>query len=348
MPEYTSVACGFCHKRFKVRSDQLGRDVLCPHCKTKTRIGVRSELADEAVRALDEETNRRRTVPVRGPATLPKGGVRSRKLAILWVVLLVLAFGGAAVGLVVVYLGRQAEPALPKPLPAPEPVKYTFAPEQGAGTGFFGVGSKKNGDNPAPADGSSFARADVKRLVRGVRLGTATYAIGTVHNTSGETIRAMEVGVVIRDDGEQEHGEAIAIIRELQPGEVAPLVAECKGEVPLNANQWIVSSGFHYDAVAESPTRLSAEGEWWVPDPKSYSSKGKIKTVVTNAGDAPVDAVEITAIMRSESGEIIGGARGIVRHRLEPGQSQELVIPYDHCVNHLIRSAQVRAQAALP
>jgi predicted Zn finger-like uncharacterized protein len=109
MAETTSVECGLCHKRFRVRQDQLNRKVKCPHCKTI--ITVRAPVSLDPALA---EIGRAVTAPAshsRGSGDdsqkvkAPVVGVRSKNAALIWISVLGVALV-AGIILAVIAVGR--------------------------------------------------------------------------------------------------------------------------------------------------------------------------------------------------------------------------------------------------
>ena len=94
MAQTISAQCNFCHKRFQLRSDQLNRNVRCPHCKMIVRIPATSATARQAVAEMDDiiaqekSEQEKRPITARHEVKLATGGVRSKNVAIVWLVLL--------------------------------------------------------------------------------------------------------------------------------------------------------------------------------------------------------------------------------------------------------------------
>ncbi|MGB2802207.1 MAG: hypothetical protein WBD75_04045, partial [Phycisphaerae bacterium] len=125
MADVFRAQCKLCGKEFKLRPDQLGREVRCPHCKTICKILPQTETAREAAEALRGEVPEHRTVTTHRQVVMPRGGVRHTSVAVVWVVLI----GVVAIGLVVllVVMARRPQPTAPTPV--------TGAPGTAPGTG---------------------------------------------------------------------------------------------------------------------------------------------------------------------------------------------------------------------
>jgi predicted Zn finger-like uncharacterized protein len=91
MAETTSVECGLCHKRFRVRQDQLNRKVKCPHCKTiitvHASVSVDPALAEigRAVTAPTAPGHRAVSPEQKVMSPGPVVGVKSKNAALIWI-----------------------------------------------------------------------------------------------------------------------------------------------------------------------------------------------------------------------------------------------------------------------
>ena len=337
MPESISARCGFCGKEFRLRPGQLGRDVRCPHCKTICKILPQTQTAREAVEALGPELQHGHPVTTHRRVVLPRGGVRHLSIAIVWVVLLALGLAGLIViGIVAWNHRRQSEAPLPsadRPPAAP----------------YVGAGSPAPPAPVAPTAIEKPVAVEIERLVDGMNRGTRTYAVGTVTNPTRDTLRVVEVEVTVLDKEDRELGRAHARLRDLAPGETAPVVAVWEHDVSVIGAKYVPACEVGGEAPAGPPHRLAIEGDAWpVADPGGFGDTGCVRVRVANRGVQAVEAVELTVIMRGADGAVVGAAREVVLSRVMPGQSGEMEIPYEHCPARRIRHIQVRAQPAEP
>ena len=335
MADVFRAQCKVCGKEFKLRPNQLGREVRCPYCKAICKILPQTETAREAAEALRGEVPEHRPVTTHRQVVMPRGGVRHRSVAVVWVVLI----GVVAIGLVVllVVMARRPQPTAPTPGTAP-------------GIGAVGAG----GTPGAPAVGPSVAptaeavNLDIEKLVQGIQNGTRTYAVGTITNQTSAMIREVEVKVGILDDQEKELGRAEARVRDLKPGEKAPVVAVWEHDPAVRGAKYMPNYDIPASPPAGPPTNLViASVPWPQPDAGSSEGTGKIVTDVKNQGVQAINAVEVTAVMRGADGQVISAARDVVRVAIMPGETKPVEIRYERCPDYL-RGAPVelRVQAA--
>ena len=81
MADVCRVQCKVCGKEFKLRPNQLGREVRCPYCKAICKILPQTETAREAAEALRGEVPEHRPVTTHRQVVMPRGGVRHRSVA---------------------------------------------------------------------------------------------------------------------------------------------------------------------------------------------------------------------------------------------------------------------------
>jgi len=334
MADVFRAQCKVCGKEFKLRPNQLGREVRCPYCKAICKILPQTETAREAAEALRGEVPEHRPVTTHRQVVMPRGGVRHMSVAVVWVVLI----GVVAIGLVVllVVMARRPQPTAPTPGTAP-------------GIGAVGAG----GTPGAPAVGPSVAptaeavNLDIEKLVQGIQNGTRTYAVGTITNQTSAMIREVEVKVGILDDQEKELGRAEARVRDLKPGEKAPVVAVWEHDPAVRGAKYMPNYDIPASPPAGPPHDLVIEGEAWpLPDSGGWQDVGRVTVHVINRGVTAVNAVEMTAVMRGADGSIVGAARDVVMATIMPGKAEEIAVRYERCAERLIGSVQVRVQAA--
>jgi len=336
MADTFRAQCKICGKGFKLRPDQLGREVCCPHCKTICKILSKTETAREAVEALQGEVPERRPVTTHRQVVMPRGGVRHMSVAVVWLVLI----GVVAIGLVVllVVMARRPHPTAPAP---------GTAPGSGAG-GAAGTPGTATPGAPAVALSPEAVSLEIEKLVQGTRNGTRTYAVGTITNQTDAMIREVEVEVGIFDAQEQELGRAEARVRDLKPGEKAPVVAVWEHAPSVRGMKWVPN----YDIPASSPPGppcdLVIEGEaWLLPDSGGRQDVGRVTVhVINRSTTTAVNAVEMTAVMRGADGSVVGAACDTVMATIMPGKDEEIAVRYERCPERLVGSVQVRVQAA--
>jgi len=333
-----SARCGFCRKGFKLRPDQVGREVRCPHCKTIVKITPQTETGREAGEALRPVLPGRREVAARRTPALPKGGVRSRNLAIAWVVLIGVGIVGAVIGLVVAFTREK---------PAPRPVGHAPPPTYGvpgespgeSSGGFFGAGLR----------GREAVELKVQRVIRGFKNSTQTYAVGFVTNVTAEMLHTVEVPVVFFDRGDNKLGEAHALVAALGPGETAPFVVVWEHVKGVRASKWEYDYKVLPAGLDQSPgSLLIKDAPRTQRDEGGFGTTGRVSLWVANEGKGPVEAVEVTAVMLDAKGEVVGAAKDVVRQRIEPGEEKDISIRYEHCRGELIRRTEACVRVATP
>ena len=336
MSKVLSAKCGFCRKGFKLRPDQVGREVRCPHCKTIVKITPQTEAGREAVEALRPVLPGRREVAARRTPAPPKGGVRSRNLAIVWATLIGVGIVGIAIGLVVVFTREKPAPRPVGYAPPPTYVVPGKSPGESSG-GFFGVGLR----------GREAVDLKVQRVLRGFKNSTQTYAVGFITNVTAETLHTVEVLVVFFDRGDNELGEAHALVAALGPGETAPFVVVWEHVKGVRASKWEYDYAVLPTGLDQSPGSLHMKGApWSTPNEEGFWTTGQVTVRVVNEEDAPVDAVEVTAVMLDAKGAVVGAAKDVVRQRIEPGEEKDVSIRYEHCRNEWIRRTEARVRVS--
>ncbi|MGB3195457.1 MAG: FxLYD domain-containing protein, partial [Phycisphaerae bacterium] len=175
-----------------------------------------------------------------------------------------------------------------------------------------------------------------------------TYAVGTITNQTSAMIREVEVKVGIFDAQEQELGRAEARVRDLKPGEKAPIVAVWEHDPEVRGVKWVPNYDIPTTPPAGPLTDLAIVPDpWFQPDAGSSVETGKIVTDVKNLGVQAVSAVEVTAVMRGADGQVISAARDVVLVAIMPGETKPVEIRYERCPDYLRgQPVQVRVQAA--
>ncbi len=384
MAETVEAQCGYCQKRFRLRPDQLSREVRCPHCKTIVKIPERTETAAEAVRAIQGEAaspgrrasggrgssrgSGRRPSPRPGAARqrsprsaadlrrapVVRGGVRSRNVAIVWAVLIGLALVGTGVGLVMVFGGGSGateegaeEPPAARGGAAPSPVTPGGVAPPGTETGAGHVPGAAPPEPVAPATPQiSDLVVDIKRLLFGYRDETVTYAVGRVTNKSGEMIRALKVTVGLweSEDGEKV-GDAAAVILNLPPGYTAPVVAACEHAQGVRPRYRMPALvEMHPPGAPLNLPPLETSHAIPIGNPNAVELSGLIETHVTNHGEVPVKDMVITALLLDEKGKVVGAANRRASEPIGPGETKKVTIDWRHCSTTQVKAVETWAQ----
>ena len=339
MSEAVSAKCGFCGKGFRLRPEQLGREVRCPHCKTLCRIMPRTETAREAIEALAPELHHARPVTTHRHVVLPTGGVRTKSVAIVWVVLLGLVLVALVIVGAVAWLNRPEPAATPSSSSGAPPAPYAGPGTQGGTTPALPAPVAA----PAPREPVT---VEIEHLVRGMKHSTQTYAVGTVTNQTPDTLRAVEVEVTIFDKEDRQLGLAHAWVRDLGPGETAPVVAIWEHDPAVSGVKFVPGCRIADEAPTGPPHRLEVEGDpWTMVDPGGFADTGRVHIRVANKGVQAVEGVEVTAVMRGTDGAVVGATREVVSSRIMPGKSDEIEVPYERCPARLIHYTEVRVQS---
>jgi len=350
MAELIPAQCGFCHKQFKLRPDQLGRQVHCPHCKTVVKISAISDVGREAIEALSSPETSKQAAQAKRRPTQFRGGVRSPTVAYTWAI--IIGVGAVAVVSLLAYkimnggFGNVVEPPPSQPVATgPQvPVRVQMAGAPAKVDTPPAEGTVAPGDEPVEVD---------HKILWGFRNGTRAYLTGKVTNMTPKTIRAMTISIPVVDKTKVAMGDAKAIIRDLPSGKAAPLVAILDYQADLEP-------GGHGDpvyqmdppGVAKPPAVIELEGVAWPKaDPEGEAmASGVVDQKIWNRGTSAIEAVEISAVMRDENGKAIGAARSVVKldQKLAKDAGANVKLPYEHCVESKIRATDVWVQVADP
>lgn len=346
MAETVQAQCGSCHKRFRLRADQLNREVRCPHCKTIVKIAQRSETASAAVGAFREMPAERRPAASSRPGAYSQAAMRNKNVGIAWLVLVVLGLIGAAIGLFVVF-GRHGDELMPEigarrtgPTFERDQVATTAPPDGAApqGTGPAAMGP----DWKPPPDP---IEVKVERILRGYKDETVTYAAGHVTNNTDDTVRSIKIVVDLFDKDEKPLGQAVAVILNIPPKYTVPLVAEWKHAQGVRARRWMISSyETNPPGIPRELPPLQATDPWPKRDPNSVAPDGVVSAKVTNLGLVPVRDMDMVAILLDATGQIVGAARSGVTKEIQPKASEEVSIRWELCAGTLVQSTQVWVQ----
>ncbi len=347
MSEIVQAQCGHCGKRFGLRTEQLNRQVRCPHCKTIVQINTRGGAAAGAAHGAHETPSHEDSVASR-PAPHGSVGLRHKSVAIVWVVLLGLALIGVIIGVWALY-GRGGGSLVPRGgslrtgLPFErDKVIEPFTPPavlEGKGT------TPGKAAPPAPPEPIA---VKVERLLRGYKEETVTYAVGRVTNNTANTIQVLKVVVNLMDKDEAPLGDAVAVILSIPPNFTVPLVAEWKHERGARATRWMLASyETNPTGIPRELPPLTTDEPWPVRDPNSVTPTGKVSAKVTNRGAVPVRDLLVTAILVDTQHRIVGAARETITKEIKPEQAQEVSIPWDHCAGTLVNSVEVWVQPAM-
>ena len=350
MAETVHAQCGFCRKRFRLRADQLNREVRCPHCKTVVKITPRTETATAAIEALRDAP--RPTYPVASsrPRAMSQAAMPNKSVAIVWLVLVGVGFIGVLIGLFVVFGRRGGEliPAVGGDLTGQHFERNEIAPSAGAEAFARGMEPAVPGGAaslPAVVAPAELVQVHVERLLRGFKDETVTYAVGHVKNNTSEFIHSMKVTVGLYDENEKPLGEAVAILINIPPRYTAPLVADWTHDQGVRATRWALAGWETAPSgvPAELP-HLEVTEPWPRRDPNSVAEDGEISAKVTNHGAVPVRDMDVVAILLDNKGKIRGAVKGEVTKEIKPETSEEISIRWTRCAGTLVSSAEVWVQ----
>lgn len=352
MPETMSVECSFCKRKFLVRSEQRGHDVRCPHCKILTKIPAATATASQAAREMSDLVSKKNEVSARRPA---RGGVRNKGLAIAWVSLLAVALIGAIVAIVIIY-GRGN--VLPEKvgtrtdrlnlIQTPDGTTPGATPTAPGGAPGTTPAATTPGSLPATpgAAAKEPIAVEIKRLLRGFRGETLTYAVGYVINNTEATIKAIKVTVTILDKDDKEMGEATAVLLNIPGHSKAPLVAEWKHEEGVRGMKWSPSYEVDPLGVSRDLPPVIVEEPWPIRDSNGVTPTGKVTCKLTNRGSVPLAQVDLAVLLVDTTGRIVGATRAVIDTKLMPNKAAEVSIPWDQCSGTLVNTAEAWAQAA--
>ena len=376
--EPVSVHCGFCGKGFKLRPDQLGRKVRCPHCKVIVVIEKPTEFARTAVEALGEAAAAAKppvTASSHRHVVLARGGVRSKGLAIAWAAVLGVAALGLVIGLAV--LARpgadeegpadvRPQPTAPAPgtavpgrLPAPEAAPAAPAPGTAVPGRFPAPEAAPPMPAPAPAPEAApptpapapEAAPDVQvmldKVFDGYQGDTATYIVGRAVNNTPQAVRGLEIEAAGFDDAGAPIGKATALIRRLDPGENAVYVAVWNHAAGVRARNW---GGPNYRIDPAAVPQLEAklvipDVIWHEADRGEFATTGNLRLDVGNAGPTPVAKIEIDAVIYDTAGAILSATRGELFRTVAPGEKLiDVRIPYERALKSKIGEVKAHIQ----
>ncbi|HUU93829.1 MAG TPA: FxLYD domain-containing protein [Phycisphaerae bacterium] len=350
MADTVHAQCGFCKKRFRLRADQLNRDVRCPHCKTVVKITQKTETAEAAVEALRDVVAGDHPLTTTRPGAKVRVGIRSKNVAIVWLALIGVGFIGVLIGLFVVFGpgGRDLMPSVGGDLTGQhferDTVVRDTAPEGTSPSG--GAATSGAGGRPvAPVAQQDLVQVNVERLLRGYKDETVTYAVGHVRNNTDNHIASMKVTVGLYDEDEKPLGEAVAILINIPAKYAAPLVAEWTHEEGVRATRWALG-GWETSpsGVPDELPWLEVSDPWPKRDPNSVAPEGEVSVKVTNHGSVAVRDMDVVAVLLDTKGRIVGAAKQAVTKEIKPDTSEEVSIRWTRCAGTLVSSADVWVQ----
>ncbi len=358
--------CGFCGKTFFVKPEQVGREVQCPHCKTKVKIPLPpTRAALEAAQALGDTSRRRPSARPRLHAPMPRGGVRSKSLAIVWAVVLAVAAIGMTIGLALAYrpsptstapaapgtrspggsapetqeeLDRRRSPAPATAEYGPPPTRVVHAPEPMP---------EESVRRPAPnvaEDGT--VRVRVGKLLHGYDGGATSYVAGTVSNQSGEEVRGIQITVAIADSQGNPLGEAYALVRRLGPGRTAPFVATWEHAPEIRGTSYVPNYEINPALAAgrDAEVKLTA-APWPVKDSGGVNNTtGDIVLSVQNTGSVPVARLDVMAVLYDAEGGVLSAVRESVDDLIMPNQEKEVRVRYERAVSSRLQGVDALVQ----
>lgn len=343
MPETVQAQCGFCQKRFRLRPDQLNREVRCPHCKTIVKITQRTETAAAAVEAIRDAPRPDRPVASSRRGAMAQVAMRNKNVTIVWLVLVGVGFIGVLIGLFFVF-GRGGEHLMPTV--GGDLTGHHFQRDKVVGStpgeAAFPEAAPRR---PAPVPQRELVQVKVERLLRGYKDETVTYAVGHVRNNTDNLIRSMKVVVGLYDKDEKPLGDAVGILINIPPKYTVPLVAEWTHEQGVRSTRWALA-GWETEptGVPRELPRLEASDPWPKRDPNSVAPEGEVSASVTNHGAVPVRDMDMIVILLDTKGRIVGAAKSAVTKEIKPEASEEVSIRWTHCAGTLVSSAEVWVQ----
>jgi hypothetical protein len=342
MAELVSAQCGFCRKNFRLRPDQLGHQVLCPHCRTAVKIAPKTDTAQEAIRALGGPSSPRDALAARHRPPRGRAGIRSKPVAIVWLILLVVASVGLIAFAAVTVMQKSARPEGPLAQGTKKPGFVKVPP----------LGVKPGTAPPAPAEVQPAPElVQVEKYLWGFKGRTRTYVCGKVTNITGKPIRVLTVSIPVMDKTKAKMGDATAIIRDLPADKSAPLVAVLDlGEGPEAGGFGQATYQIDPPGAAKPPVTLELDGvPWPTEDPGSeIMVAGTISQDIINRSATAVQTVEASAVIRNAAGKIVGAARDTVSlgKKLAKDQPATVKLRYEHCPASQIQTTEMWVQAA--
>jgi len=380
MAKTVQAQCGHCQKTFRLRKDQLNREVLCPHCRTITKISPQSEAGAKAARALRAGKAERGSGGAKKPSTIRRpiklqGGIRNRSVAIVWAVLLGMGLIAAVITMLFVFGNRNAgtegvpaSPTPPTPIavgPGPRPHTSTVPTASPGDDALQGPPPAGTSAAPGPASpgtsvgqgtgvGPDTARrpeapeveVHIVRPLPGYADDTCTYAVGRVTNRGHQTIAALRISVPLMESKDEPAvGTAVADILNLPPGHTAPVVAELRHPAGVRPMAW--ASGqveFEPEGVPTQLPPLEVVGAVAMPSPNDVELSGLIRIDVKNHGEVEIKAMLITALLMDSKGKIVGAVKTGATKTIQPGATEEVTVQWENCSSTLVKAVDAWAQ----
>ncbi len=360
--ESVQVQCGACGQGFQILRAHFGQAVACPHCGQRVRF--QAPAAEDAKAALEElggADRLRKPVRARLHTPVAPGGLKSKNVAIVWGVVLVIGLGAAIAGIAYVYGPGQRPPEealAPEPPPGPtgptyldtttrvynrygDPVEQgaTVAPPEGGVTAQPGV--------PAPVTPQDAAiPVTVGRMLHGYKNDTTSYVAGRVANRSGQPVVGLQIRVHVFGDDEESIGTAYAFIRRLEPGEDVPYVAVWEHDPLAKAKTWYPDHTVDPTLVQGTPVQCEmTDVPWAKPDAGGFDTTGWINIPVMNTSPHPVGRFEVSAVLYDGSRGVVSAVRDEVIKTVLPGETAELEVRYEKAPRSLIANVDAHVQA---
>lgn len=374
MAETVPVQCGACNKRFQLRTDQFGREVRCPHCKTVVMIPAPGAAAPapapvDPLAALGGPPLKRPAPPAmkdvaaalrastaaqgaghpQRPVAVGSRGLRSKNVAVVWAVLLVFAVAGVGVALYVVFSNGTILPDVG------DRTGHTFLPEKvyltsdGAGSasaaGAPGAAAPAAGAPGTPVMSKEAVSVRFDNILVGYKDDTLSYVAGHVRNNTRNPIKAIKISVELSDSENKKVGDASCLVLGIGPNEVAPFAAEWTHPEGQRAKNWGPPTWqINPPGVPTELPALVAHDPWPTADPNSLGATGIVKICVTNLGAVPVSNLDLLALLLDEKGKIVGVARNILTHPVPAKGTANVDIHWDHCAGSKVKAAEIWAQ----
>jgi DNA-directed RNA polymerase subunit RPC12/RpoP len=369
MADIVSARCGLCGKGFKLRPEQLGREVRCPHCKTVVVIEKRTEAAREAIEALGDTTPVRRPVTTRRQVRLPRGGVRNKGLAVAWIAVLGVALLVVIVLAVTVASREDAPPeeesagqGVAAPPPSPEPRRIVYSPpgERSQPESYEAPGEPvaEPGERPSPEPSpqppaqpppARGIQIRAQASLAGRQGGAATCRCGMVSNTGSERVSGLLITSRAHDVDRNAIGTATYLIRHLEPGAEVPFVAVLPHGPGVKVDYWTDDYAVEPGRLALPEARLVVDGAvWYNPDRGEFSRTGEIIVPVRNPSSLTIRLIEVSAILYRSDGSVLSVVTEQVEETLPPRSGPtDVRVRYEGAVRTLIDEVVADAQAVM-
>jgi hypothetical protein len=249
-----------------------------------------------------------------------QGGVRSRSVAVVWLVLLVLAMIVAVAALVLVFsrdpTGGEAS--------APRPGERGTA---GRPRGRAGDASTGGGAGAVrPPDVRVRFRGPVRNYEGGVR----TLLYGWVRNTGEQHVSAVEVEVSALDAEGKRIGQiAPQVVRDIPPGVEAPFVMTWVHPEGVQSSKWTWQHRVNPPDLVREPSGLELASAVFLQFERGSRQRGKVAFRVENRGTRDVRVMRAFVHLKDAAGRVIGAAEAELKEGVPAGQGRDVAVEYE-------------------